>query len=175
VFCASMADVFEDRRDLNGERLRLWVLIEETPWLDWQLLTKRPQNVTRILTQRWLDNPRPNVWFGTTVEDQKRADERIPELLKVPAAVRFISVEPLLGRIRFAELRGIRWAIIGGESGADARPMDLEWARDVADQLRAAKVATFVKQLGGARDKRDDPARWPVDLRVRDFPAESKG
>jgi hypothetical protein len=82
VFCASMADVFEARDDLNGERLRLWQLIEETPWLDWQLLTKRPENIAKILTARWLENPRPNVWIGTTVEDQKRADERIEHLLR---------------------------------------------------------------------------------------------
>jgi protein gp37 len=110
VFCASMADVFEARDDLNGERLRLWQLIEETPWLDWQLLTKRPENVAKILTARWLENPRPNVWIGTTVEDQKRADERVPELLKVPAAVRFLSVEPLLERVSF---RWARWVPLG--------------------------------------------------------------
>jgi protein gp37 len=95
VFCASMADVFEDRRDLDGERARLWALIAETPWLDWQLLTKRPANVAGMVP--WGDEWPANVWLGTTVEDQRRADERIPELLSIPAKVRFLSCEPLLG------------------------------------------------------------------------------
>jgi protein gp37 len=186
VFCASMADVFEDRRDLDEERNRLFVLIRETPQLDWQLLTKRPENVLRLLPPGVV-LPWPNIWIGTTVEDQKRADARIPALLQVPAAVRFLSVEPLLGPISFRwapwvplsrvhstghldGLNGIHWGIVGGESGQGARPMALEWARTALAQFREAGVRTFVKQLGGARDKRDDPAGWPVDLRVREFP-----
>ncbi len=99
VFCASMADVFEDRRDLDAERARLWELIEATPWLDWQLLTKRPQNVLRLAADSWLSAWPSNAWVGTTVEDQQRADERIPELLAVPAPVRFLSCEPMLGPV----------------------------------------------------------------------------
>jgi protein gp37 len=102
VFCASMADVFEDRPELAEHRARLFDLIMfETPWLDWQLLTKRPQNVLDMVPPRWLDahayygtNGWPaNCWIGTTVEDQERADERIPWLLSIPAAVRFLSCE----------------------------------------------------------------------------------
>lgn len=93
VFCASMADVFEDRPDLAEPRARLAYVIGKTPNLDWLLLTKRPENIARL----WItDVVPPNVWLGTTVEDQERADERIPHLLAVPAAVRFLSVEPLL-------------------------------------------------------------------------------
>src|SRR5262245_52074261 len=100
VFCASMADVFEDRRELDGHRARLWRLIAATPHLDWLLLTKRPENLARMLPwySHWEnrvafepDEPWPNVWLGTTVEDQQRADERIPHLLRSPAAVRFLS------------------------------------------------------------------------------------
>lgn len=97
VFCSSMADVFEDRRDLDVERLRLWRLIEQTPNLQWQLLTKRPENVAALVP--WGDEWPPNVWLGTTVEDQRRAEERISHLLDVPAKVRFLSCEPLLGSV----------------------------------------------------------------------------
>lgn len=97
VFCASLADVFEDRPDLVEPRYRLLRLIEETPALDWQLLTKRPQNMNRLAPLSWADGWPANVWAGCTAEDQQRADERIPHLLRVPAAVRFLSCEPLLG------------------------------------------------------------------------------
>lgn len=115
VFCASMADVFEDRRDLIEPRARLWHLIRATPWLDWQLLTKRPENLARMVP--WMSvsdaEPWPNVWLGTTVEDQRRAEERIPELLKVPAVVRFLSCEPLLGPV---DLTRVKWPNKGEHS-----------------------------------------------------------
>src|SRR5690348_736847 len=117
VFCASMADVFEDRPELAPWRERLWDLIDETPWLDWQLLTKRPENVNRLVTPAWHTGAWPeNVWLGTTVEDQRRAEERIPELLNCAAKVRFLSCEPLLGPVDL-DLDGIQWVIVGGESG----------------------------------------------------------
>lgn len=106
VFCASMADVFEDRRDLDDQRVRLWRLIRATPRLDWQLLTKRPENLRRMLP--WTGEPWANVWLGTTCEDQQRADERIPHLLATPAAVRFLSVEPQLGAIDLLRVKGLR-------------------------------------------------------------------
>lgn len=107
VFCASMADVFEDRDDLIEPRARLWRLIRDTPNLDWLLLTKRPENMQQMLPwtspNGWAPgvtySPWPNVWLGITVEDQQRADERIPVLLDTPAAVRFLSCEPLLGAV----------------------------------------------------------------------------
>lgn len=102
VFCASMADVFEERSDLDLWRLRLWLLIEQTPNLDWMLLTKREKAIGKMLPSDWLKNPRPNVWLGVTAENQRRAEERIPALLEVPAAVHWISAEPLLGPINFA-------------------------------------------------------------------------
>lgn len=129
VFCASLADVFEDRSELNVPRARLWSLIAKTQSLDWLLLTKRPENVRRLLSRFSADTDETaweifcggwpsNVWLGTSVEDQRRADERIPELLKIPAAVRFLSIEPLLGPI--ALRRGVHGWIDRGPSPAAA-------------------------------------------------------
>jgi protein gp37 len=101
VFCASMADVFEDHPQLPPERVKLWALVEQTPWLDWQLLTKRPENIRDMVPERWLywpDMAWPvNCWVGTSVEDQEQAERRISHLLQAPAPVRFLSCEPLLG------------------------------------------------------------------------------
>lgn len=102
VFCSSMADVFERHPDVGVDadqtaaRFRLWNLIERTPNLDWLLLTKRPENIRRMIPETWKTSPRPNVWYGTTVEDQKRARGRLRSLAEVPAVVRFLSCEPLL-------------------------------------------------------------------------------
>ena len=101
VFCASMADVFEPRPDLDTPRRRLWDLIASTPWLDWLLLTKRPETVLGMVP--WVDAWPPNVWVGTSVETQQWADRRIPRLLKIPARIRFLSVEPLLGSVRLID------------------------------------------------------------------------
>lgn len=188
-------------------------LIEECAALDWLLLTKRPEEVKRCVPLRWLRGEWPaHVWIGTTVEDQRRAKERLPHLLRIPAAVRFVSAEPLLEAV---DLRpwlpavpdpngtALGWVIVGGESGPGARPFDLAWARSLRDQCAAASVPYFFKQ-GGARpivrgtkaeieaqglaasraaeyqpdgwhvhfaDKKGgDPAEWPADLRVRQWP-----
>lgn len=133
VFCASMADVFEDRPDLIATRGRLFNLIRQTPWLDWLLLTKRPENILPLIhaafidarenpfgcfctdlaghLEQWIDGaPWPNVWLGTSVENQEAADKRIPELLKVPAVVRFLSCEPLLGPVNISRYM---WPVCG--------------------------------------------------------------
>lgn len=177
-------------------------LMLATPNLDWLLLTKRPENFFRV--QHCLDDERAamwfkegspprNIWIGVSVEDQQRADERIPGLLKIPAAVRFLSVEPLLGPVQLEALRintlmpgapGIDWVIIGGESGAGARPCNIEWLRLCIRQCRAAGVPVFVKQLGSnpvsnrgpqriklRHNKGGDPFEWPEDLQVREFPS----
>lgn len=101
VFCASMADVFEDRRDLDEHRSRVFDIVQCTPHLDWQLLTKRIEHVRHMVPAHWMARMGwpGNAWIGTTVEDQRRADERIPHLLALPAPVRFLSCEPLLGPI----------------------------------------------------------------------------
>lgn len=154
VFCASMADVFEAREDLTPWRKRLWSLIEDTPWLDWLLLTKRPEHATRMVPwgRRWP----ANVWLGTTIENQVYAEERIPTLLHVPALTHFLSCEPLLGPLELSKWLGrsarnekrIDWVITGGESGPRARPMDPGWAMALRDQCLSAGVAFLFKQWG---------------------------
>ena len=169
VFCASMADVFEDRRDLDPLRERLLDVIERTSALDWQLLSKRPENVRGMVPAVWMDRWPDHVWVGTTVENQEWADRRTHELLRIPARIKFFSVEPLLGPIQLA-LEGIHWVIVGGESGVKARPMELAWARGIRDQSARSGVAFFMKQLGGQRDKRHRLDQIPHDLQIREFP-----
>ena len=148
VFCSSMADVFESHPTVNQERQKLWPLIERTPWLTWLLLTKRPQNILSMVPISWLWPS--NVWVGTSVENQRCADERISALLQVPSVVRFLSCEPLLGPINLsAYLPHLQWCIAGGESGSHARPIDLAWVRSIRDQCQAAHVPFFFKQWGG--------------------------
>jgi protein gp37 len=152
VFCASMADVFEDRSVVNGPRERLWNLMAATPHLDWLLLTKRPENIEAMTP--WIDVWPQNVWLGTTVETQKYADERLPHLLKHPSAVRFVSCEPLLGPLdlrpwfRRLGLDPLDWVIAGGESGHRPRPMHPDWVISVRDQCVKAGVPFFFKQWG---------------------------
>jgi len=152
VFCASMSDFFEGRPDLVEPRARLRRLIAKTTALRWLILTKRPQNADRLMLAASLAMDGPvwpsNVWLGTTVESRRYADERIPELRKVPAAVRFLSIEPLLEDLGVLDLTGIGWVIVGGETGSGARPMHPAWARSIRDQCVAAGVAFHFKQWG---------------------------
>ena len=230
VFCASLADVFEDWQgpmlDSKGQELavhrgcgnvapwdcewvqgsgndfrsltmqdvrtRLFRLIDDTPNLDWLLLTKRPENIAKMMPAYFpggyiaeagtmnQEGERPNVWLGTSVENQQAADERIPHLLSVPAKVRFLSIEPLLGPIdlsghmnskrgyfsgvdsleccgeTYEKRADIDWVIVGGESGHGARPCRVEWIRDIVRQCKAAGVPVFVKQMGGNVITRND-------------------
>lgn len=152
VFCGSLCDVFEERAEIRDWRSDLFELIEQTPNLDWLLLTKRPENVKRSLPD--------NVWIGTSVENQAMADKRIPVLVQIPAKVHFLSVEPMLEKIDL-DLRGtnygrdhatwsedVSWVICGGESGPDARPMNPEWVQSLRDQCKEADVPFFFKQWG---------------------------
>lgn len=182
VFCASLADWLDD--EVPAEWLSdLLDLIHQTPNLDWLLLTKRPQNflermrVSRLEPRHWhgwrsdwlAGYPPKNIWIGTTVEDQQRADERIPLLRQIPAAVRFLSCEPLLGPVnlftaatiggdvneadpRRIGQRWLDWVICGGESGPGSRPMHPDWARSLRDQCAAADVPYFFKQWGHFRE-----------------------
>jgi len=160
VFCASTADVFEDRADLDPLRERLWDLIQKTPNLDWLLLTKRPEVMFKwSQSHSWP----VNAWAGCTVESQEWADRRIPYLLRVPAQIRFLSCEPLLGAIdlsmaleTFAGVDAmlqrvpapVSWVIGGGESGPNARPSHPDWFRSLRDQCREAGVPFHFKQHG---------------------------
>ncbi len=170
VFCASMADVFEQRAELTEVRARLWRLIEETPTLDWLLLTKRPENVLRFVP--WGKTWPSNVWAGVTAENQRWADRRIPLLLQLPVTVRFVSCEPLLGSVDLAGWtqgsRRIDWVIAGGESGHRARPMNPEWARKLRDQCNAAGVPFHFKQWGHWRPEYERAASTLKRLSVAD-------
>lgn len=151
VFCASMADVFEERAP-EGQLDRLWRLVRQTPFLDWQLLTKRPHRIAESLPPDW-GYGYSNVWLGTSIEDE-RVLERAEQLAAVPASVRFLSVEPLIGPISQLPLGGIDWVIVGGESGAGARPLKKEWVIDIRRQCGEAHVAFFFKQWGGPNKKK---------------------
>lgn len=178
VFCASMADVFERHpikeinEQMNEARSALWRLIEETDYLIWLLLTKRPINAIEMTPVSWLQGWPANVCIMTSVEDQERADERIPTILQVPAMYRGLSVEPLLKPIDlskwlsppewYGEAFGygsIDWVIVGGESGPGARPMHPEWALSIRDQCQASRTPFFFKQWGewvmGGSDQAD--------------------
>ena len=166
VFCASMADVFEDRPELAAPRARLFELIEYTPNLDWLLLTKRPQNVKRLA--KWQDEWPENVWLGTTVELQTRADELLPFLAEISAKVRFISAEPLLGPLDLTPWLGstINWVITGGESGPKARPASPKWFRDIHHHCMERSVAFHFKQWGdwGPGYGENLPARRQMEI-----------
>lgn len=171
VFCASMADVFEDRRDLDAPRSRLFQLIEDTPALTWLLLTKRPENMILLSPLRWEKRWPANVIAMTTVENQVNALIRLPHLERVPAKLRGVSYEPAIGPVDISWSRfKVNWVIAGGESGAGAREMPLEWARDVRDRAQAGGTRFFMKQLGGFQDKKDKLEDFPRDLQIRDFP-----
>ncbi len=243
VFCASMADVFESHPDLVAPRARLYALIHATPNLDWLLLTKRPWEANQqwagaaqragLFSPGWWGR---NVWLGVSVENQKNAEQRVPELLRIPVAVRFVSAEPLLGpvdlstwmpqwlcplghepRAFYADgtglavcgdcgagacpAQGLDWVIVGGESGRGARITEVEHLRSIVRQCHLANVPCFVKQLGSVPQlskavhgplhnpitqgseiqlrrrflvtedsKGGNPAEWPEDLRVREYP-----
>ena len=149
VFCGSMCDVMEERDDLIEPRTLLYDLIVQTPWLDWLLLTKRPQNFRRFLPAGWIENPVPNVWLMTTVESAEYL-WRIDSLKACPAVIHGLSIEPLLGPLpTLGEyLDGIDFAIVGGESGHGARPMPPEWVRSVRDQCLNVGSEFFFKQWG---------------------------
>lgn len=247
VFCASMADVFEDwpGRMKNSSGLELWGnkysteynwepatdeqdyaahhtpvtmqdvrnrlyrLIDSTLNIDYLIVTKRPENAPKMIPPRDLgprdeaifegddryynaDSKfiRSNVWYGTSVENQKAAEERIPHLLKIPAKIRFLSVEPLLGPVdllNFLSSGGIHWVIIGGESGQDARPCYWHWIRDTVTICQRLKIPVFVKQFGSnsfrynhndgssnrvyfKHPKGGDLIEWPEFAKVREFP-----
>jgi protein gp37 len=174
VFCASMADVFENRPDLVAERRRLLDLIAQTPNLDWLLLTKRIHLVRKQLPNGY-EFPK-NVWLGTTVEDKATARKRIKHLLEFSSpSVRFLSCEPLLSAIDLSPFltrneKGNRvdWVIAGGESGPHARPMDPIWPAALQKQCAKAKVPFHFKQWGhwAPVDQVQDVVKKSTPIRV---------
>lgn len=162
VFCSSMADVFEGHHQTAEHLVRLFRLILDTPWLTWQLLTKRPDNILALIPREWQFDFPENVWLGTSLENQEQIS-RVLHLHKTPAKVKFLSCEPLLGPLFLQGDFGdksynwlnnsgvgstINWVIVGGESGPHARPMHPDWARSLRDQCRDAGVAFHFKQWG---------------------------
>ena len=149
VFVNSMSDLFHPDVPVDFIH-KVWAVMKETRRHTYQILTKRPDRMAQILQDGF--DILPNVWLGTSVED-KRVIYRLDELRKVPAAVRFVSYEPLIGSVAGGTLDGIQWAIVGGESGPNARPMDREWIDEIFDQCTDAGAAFFFKQWGGKNKK----------------------
>lgn len=189
VFCASLADVWEDRADLVERRAKLFETIRACPDLDWLVLTKRPENITRL----WPKNVPPpgardwpHLWLGCTGEDQEWLNKRLVHLLMVPAVIHFVSLEPLLGPIDLREAFAIGaagrsialrprehtldWAIIGGESGFpnQVRPFVTTWAESLIEQCRMLLIKPFVKQLGAFAcvpiERWRDPSRFETHM-----------
>jgi protein gp37 len=190
VFCASMAD-WCDLRVPDEWRSDLWDLIRATPHLTWQLLTKRAPNLGRCLPGDWGDGYK-NVWLGITVVNQEEAARDIPRLLGVPAKVRWLSLEPLLGPVDLSPWldlywyddgdvstwgwrnserpeTGLAWVVVGGESGTTPRMMEPNWVEEVYAQCRAAGLPFFFKQWGGRTDKGGclldgvEVKQWPAE------------
>jgi protein gp37 len=217
IFVNSMSDLFHEK--VKDEWIdRIFAVMATAGQHTFQVLTKRPARMAdyaqaladgrrglppvwdeRLRRERHWQGLPPNVWLGVSVEDQATADERIPLLLKTPAAIRWVSYEPALGPVDFSSwlADGVDWIVVGGESGPGARRFDLAWARETIAQCRAAGVAVFVKQMGSRpivrrhpvpldgwepvtgqngqairlkNTKGDDMAEWPKALRVRDYP-----
>lgn len=216
VFASSLSDVFDE--EVSDEwRDRMFAVIHATPYLDWLLLTKRPHKARDYMTkarEQFIIEARNamqgtkldpiyrasvalgishfpnwhNIWAGTSVENQDAADKRIPELLKVPAKVHFLSCEPMLGPVDLSYWmdyddadpfrRTPTWVIVGGESGKDARPMHPQWARDLRDQCQKAGVPFFFKQDGSVlarerecKDKKGGEFKeLSPEFQIREFP-----
>ena len=168
IFVQSMGDIFHEgiSQKILDDLFEKMIYLERHTFL---ILTKRPQNYT----DRW--NNIQNIWFGITAENQRRADERVPELLKIPAKVRFVSVEPMLEPIEIKHIDKVDWVIIGCESGPGRRLCSKEWIRNLVCQCRNAGVPCFVKQIhlpgiwSGIRVSKD-MTEWPEDLRVQKYP-----
>jgi protein gp37 len=166
VFCLSLGDFWDNQVPVEWRTEALDV-IRKCRSLDWLILTKRPQNIRKMLPPDWSAEGWPHVWLGVTTKNMVEARRRIPLLLRVPARVHWLSVEPLLEPLDLRPWlgRGIDWIIVGGESGTKAaRYMDPEWARDLRDQCRSVRAGFFFKQM----TKR---APVPTDLQVREYPA----
>ncbi|PCK87321.1 ABC transporter ATP-binding protein [Rhizobium sophoriradicis] len=150
VFVNSMSDLFHS--DVPADFIAaVWKTMEATPQHTYQILTKRPDRMAEILPGKQF-KVLPNVWLGTSVEDS-RVLHRLEELRNVPAAIRFASFEPLIGSVQGADLAGVNWAIVGGESGPQARYMDPEWVYEIQRMCRAHGTAFFFKQWGGRNKK----------------------
>lgn len=164
-----MTDIFHENMSVATFKELCDYMEFRWPQHTFLLLTKRPHNAAKFTDAKRLPK---NVWLGVTVCNQKEADEKIPILLRVPAAKRFVSVEPMLESIdldvvlsvlRYHHLPWLTWVICGAETGPGARPMDLQWARSLRDQCKEAGVPFFFKKAGNKKP-------IPLDLMIREFP-----
>lgn len=192
IFVNSMSDLFhESLRD--DEIALIFAVMVLAPRHTFQVLTKRASRMRKVLNDKAfvaavagaaaaqsIENgrkeplemswPLPNVWLGVSAEDQRTADERLPELANTPAAVRWLSAEPLLGLIDMDVNQWIDWIVVGGESGTNCREMDIEWARTLRRYAGRRGIAFWMKQLGGRPDAKKELADFTEELRVREFP-----
>lgn len=145
IFVNSMSDLFHEK---VSEKfiLAVWKVMRETPQHNYQILTKRPNRMAKVISKR-IKEILPNVWLGTSVESSEVV-ERVNQLRDVPAAIRFVSFEPLIGPVGKLDLSGIHWAIVGGESGRDARLVREEWIEEIHLQCITQETAFFFKQWG---------------------------
>lgn len=150
IFVNSMSDLFQDGIP-DAFIARVWDVMVRADWHIFQILTKRPENMLRAVSENGLA-VRPNIWLGTSVESAAYK-HRIDSLRRVPGEVRFVSFEPLVGGIGRMNLSGIHWAIVGGESGPRARPMQTAWVDTIEKECRRQEVAFFFKQWGGVNKK----------------------
>ncbi|MFJ6889992.1 DUF5131 family protein [Streptomyces californicus] len=167
VFVNSMSDLFHARVPLDYVR-QVFEVMASTPQHTYQVLTKRARRLRQVADRlQWPEN----LWMGVSVESAKELP-RVEDLRQVPAAVKFLSCEPLIGPLPGLEVSGIDWVIVGGESGSGARPMDLAWADDIVETCQASETAVFVKQLGSCWNKahHKDIDQFPSTLRVREYP-----
>jgi protein gp37 len=152
IFVNSMSDLFHKQVPAAFVD-QVFDTMEQATWHTFQVLTKRSSLMRDYLRQRYAERPAPrNIWLGVSVEEAA-AKSRIEHLRQSPAAVRFLSIEPLIGAIGAMDLTGIHWVIAGGESGPGARPMNIEWAREVRNDCERQIVPFFFKQWGGLRPK----------------------
>ena len=173
IFVNSMSDLFHEKVPFDYIQ-QVFDVMRQASWHEFQILTKRAERLAELSPKiDWS----PNVWMGVSIEDSRVID-RADALREVPATIRFLSLEPLIGPIPNLDLAGLDWAIIGGESGNQARIMEPEWAVDLLNQCRSADVPCFVKQMGtqwakrqGSKSRKgDDFSEFPEALQVREYP-----
>ena len=187
VFCASMADVFEhyvgpNREYVVEERLRLWDVIEKTEWLDWLILTKRPEHVLEMVPKKWRDILPPNIVIGTSAGTQKRLEQVVTELFDIRAHTYMLSLEPLLEPLNvwrvlmLAKEAGIQTSrvavVVGGESGRRARPMNPFWVQAILDSCQSTGTPFFFKQWGRWQPVGRTDGKLPTGTAVVDYSGE---
>lgn len=174
IFVNSMSDLFHEKIPFEFIAY-VWEIMFDTERHTYQILTKRPERMLEF--SKWMENKKvraidyKNVWLGTSIEDQKTANERMDILQKIPAKVRFLSIEPLLEKVKIYEkIKKINWVIVGCESGPKRRPCKLEWVESIVEQCKDATVPVFVKQISINGRVEKNINKFPEHLRIREYP-----